>query len=130
MLRSLLIGFLILSALTSKGAGAQIVKDDLNISADMLLEFFNSVSVQSSKAAELSAANTVRSPYAYTSFNKDQIKPLISKLRQIGPITIPGQNNQMDYVPVGAMVFHKAVLPTSQQVYYCVSGLSPPTAKT
>lgn len=129
MLRSLLIGFLILSALTSKGAGAQILKDDLNISADMLLEFFNSVSVQSSKAAELSAAITDRSSYAYTSFNSNQLKPLITRLRQIGPITIPGQYDQADRFPEGGMVFRKLVLPVSQQAFYCVSGLSPPTGE-
>ncbi len=129
MLRSLLIGFLILSALTSKGAGAQILKEDLNISADMLLEFFNSVSVQSSKAAELSAIITDRSSFVYTSFNINQLKPPVTRLRQSGPITMPGQYDQTEHFPEDGMVFHKIVLPASQQVFYCASGLSPPAGE-
>jgi hypothetical protein len=124
-----MIGFLILSALTSKGAGAQIVKNDLSISADMLLEFFNSVSVQSSKAAELSEARTDRSSCACTSFNNSQLKPHITRLEQIGPIAMQEQYDQAKHFPECGMVFRKPDLLASRQSYCCVSGLSPPAGE-
>lgn len=128
MLRSLLIGFLILSALTSKGAGAQIIYEDLNISADMLLGFFNSVSVQSGKTAELSESRTDRSSYTYTSFN-NQLKTIVIRLRQICPIAVPGHYCLEEHLSDAGSVSHKTVLTASQQAYYCVSGLSPPEDK-
>jgi len=126
LLRSLLIGFLILSALTSKGAGAQIVKSDLSISADMLLEFFNSVSVQGSKAAGLSTARADRSSYACTSFNSSQLKTLVTRLEQIGPVAIQGHHDHAKHLPECGMVSRRPALLASRQAYCCVSGLSPP----
>jgi hypothetical protein len=49
--RSLLIGFLILSALTSKGVGVQI-NQDIAISADMLLDFYNAAVAYAEKQAD------------------------------------------------------------------------------
>lgn len=129
MLRNLLIGFLILSALTSKGAGVQTVKSDLSISTDMLLEFFNSVSVQSSKAAGLSTAVTDRSAYVRTSFGSNQLKPLLTGLEQTGTTALPGQYDLAEHLSESGMVSRKPVLFASQLVYCCVSGLSPPVGK-
>ncbi len=126
MLRSLLIGFMILSALTSRGAEVQILKSELSISADMLLEFFNSVTVQSTRAAELSAAKTDSSS-SYVSFNKNEAQSLFVRLRQINAIVWMGKSSQTDHDLKGEKVFIKPVLADGHQVFFCVSGLSPPT---
>lgn len=126
MLRSLLIGFMILSALTSKGAEVQILKSELTISADILLEFFNSVTVQSSKAAELSAAKKDSSS-AYASFDNNEVQTLSGGLRQINPIVWMEKNNQTDHDLKGEKAFIKPVSADGHQVFFCVSGLSPPT---
>lgn len=49
MFRSLFIGFLILSALTSKGAAIQINQEYAKIAADFLLEFLNRSSLYTDK---------------------------------------------------------------------------------
>lgn len=126
MLRSLLIGFLILSALTSKGAEAQILKNDLNISADILLEFFNSVTVQNTKAAELSAAKIDGSTFMHTSFSKREVQSLFGRLRQISPIAWMEKCNQTDHDLKGETVFLRPVSSDEYKAFFCESGLSPP----
>lgn len=126
MLRSLIIGFLILSALTSKGAEAQMLKSELNISADILLEFFNSVTVQNSKTAEFSSAKMDSSFRAYASLNNIDDKMLIGRLKQISPIICMEKCDQADYDLKGEAVFLKPVSSDGHQAYFCVSGLSPP----
>lgn len=116
MLRSLLIGFMILSALTSKGAEVQIFKSDLTISADMLLEFFNTVTVQNSKAAELLAAKA----------DGSYVQIQLCRLRQTGPIALLKQSGQTDHDLKSVPVFLKPVSSDGPHALFCVSGLSPP----
>jgi hypothetical protein len=53
--RSLLIGFLILSTLASKGVGVQI-NHDITISADILLDFYNAAVAYAEKQADFTDA--------------------------------------------------------------------------
>jgi hypothetical protein len=55
VLRSLFIGFLILSTLTSKGVGVQI-NQNAALSADMLLNLYNAAVAYADRQAEFSAA--------------------------------------------------------------------------
>jgi len=128
LFRSLLIGFLILSALTSKGAGAQIISTNLNISADMLLELFNSVSAQTARNAELSNVQADRALITCALSNGKTVLPF----RTISP-----KNNAFTwYDPVDKSIY-RAVYSEIRpgQILYCrsgvfshVSGLSPPFA--
>ncbi len=129
MLRSLLIGFLIFSALTSKGAEAQIVNVNLNISADMLLELFNSVTSQTARNAELSSAPADRALLSYALSNGKAILPLRA---------ISSKNNLFTwYDPIDKSIFRTAFSKLcSAQIAYCrsgvfshVSGLSPPYSR-
>lgn len=128
MFRSLLISFLILSALTSKGAEAQIVKTNLNISADMLLELFNSVPAQTARNAGLTNAQADRALIAYTLSTGRAVLPL----RAISPKS----NAFIWYDPIDKFIFR--TVPSEIRpslISYCrngvlsrVSGLSPPYA--
>lgn len=127
MFRSLLIGFLILSALTSKGAGIQIADTNL-ISADMLLEFFNSVSAQTAKNAELSPAAADRALAACALSNGRAVLPF------------PGISSKSTFFvwcdPINRTNFRAGfsdICPEQMSLYrsgafLLVSGLSPPHA--
>jgi hypothetical protein len=128
LLRSLLIGLLIFSALTTKGAEAQIVNANLNISADMLLELFNSVTAQTARNAELSSAPADRVLLAYALSNGKAVLPFRA---------ISSKNNVFTwYDPIDKSIFKTAFGKLcSAQTAYCrsgafshVSGLSPPYA--
>ncbi len=123
-----MIGFLILSALTSKGAEAQIVNANLSISADMLLELFNSVSAQTARNAELSTAQADRALVAYALSNGRAVLPF----RTISP----KNSTFLWYDPIDSSTFRTVSLKIHPgQILYCrsgafshVSGLSPPYA--
>jgi hypothetical protein len=117
-----------LSALTSKGAGAQIVNANLNISADMLLDLFNSVSAQTAGNAEISPAQADRVMLSYALSNDRAILPF----RAISP-----KNNAFIwYDPIDKSIFRAVsweinpgqVLYRRNGVFSHVSGLSPPYA--
>lgn len=128
MFRSLLIGFLILSALTSKGAGTQLVNIDLNISADMLLEFFNSVSAQTAKNAELTPAPADGASAAYALSNGGAVLPLRSVSGKsasfiwFDPIDRTGIGKVFSEICPEQMSYYRS------GAFLLVSGLSPPYA--
>lgn len=126
MFRSLFIGFLILSALTPKGAGAQIIKSDLNISADKLLELFNSVSVRTGMTTEFTAVQAKRSDGAYISSDNGAADSRQNGLKQFSPAALFEQSDWTHYALQGDTVFQEPVPYIGTRFFFYVSGLSPP----
>ncbi|HEX2944459.1 MAG TPA: hypothetical protein VHT96_00710 [Clostridia bacterium] len=128
MFRSLLIGFLILSALTSKGAGAQIVNANLNISADMLLEFFNSVSAQTAKNAEISPAKAERGLLSYALSDNKAVIPFRAMSPRNNAFTWYDPIDKSIFRAVSWEIYPGQILYYRSGVFSHVSGLSPPYA--
>ncbi len=128
MLRSLLIGFLILSALTSKGAEAQIVNANLNISADMLLELFNSVTAQTARNAELSSAPADRALLAFTLSNGKAVVPFRAISSKNNVFAWYDPIDKSIFRTVFSKIFSAQILYFRSGVFSHVSGLSPPYA--
>ena len=81
MLRSFFIGFLILSALTSKGAEIQINQKAANIPAEMLLELFNAAFSNADKQTELPISECERAFYSNRSESRYSTEKLLGKIR-------------------------------------------------
>ena len=128
MFRSLLIGFLILSALTSKGAGAQLVNTNLNISADMLLEFFNSVSAQTAKNAELTHGAADRTLVAYALSNSRTVLPLRSASGKSTTFIWCDPVDRIGFGTIFSEIYPEQLSYYRDGAYLLVSGLSPPFA--
>lgn len=126
MLRSLLIGFLILSALASKGAEAQIIKNYSNIPAEMLLELFNAVTAQSDKTAEFSSTDVKEAFFSYARIGGKTIESISGKTKNSNQFNWFEQNFQtschLHYTALGS---HSRTM-ICKEAFLCVSGLSPP----
>lgn len=134
MLRSLLIGFLILSALTSNGAGAQNMKS-ANITMDMLLELFSTVAVtgtrdlspcptlcDANKASDFLPAKKEASFFGCGSLDTSETDTLFGSWAALWP-------EHYDYSCncLAQKVFIMYGQPINSGAPYCVSGLSPPS---
>lgn len=97
MFRSLFIGFLILSALTSKGAGYQINQNITNISADTLFELFNAAAAHAEKQAELSDAGTDGVLLNNASGSFVAIEELLKSIRQGSPVVWDAPDDKINY---------------------------------
>lgn len=83
MFRSLLIGFLILSALTSKGVGVQI-DHNITISADILLDFYNAAVAYAEKQADFIDAKKGSAFFCSSSETAIAIQKIIRSVRHDG----------------------------------------------
>lgn len=127
MFRSLFIGFLILSALTSKGVGVQINQNNTNISADMLLELFNAAAAYADKQAELSVAKPDGAFLSNTSGSMGAIEELLRPMRQGSPFVWvePDDKNSSTYAQFSKTDLQQKQFSTGD-VYSCGSDISPP----
>jgi len=115
-----------LSALTPKGAGAYIARSDHGVSADMLLEFFNSVSVRTGNADDFSAVQA-KKPVAEYFFSDNSVDDSQQNgLKQFSPAALIGQSDRMEYVIQCETVYQKPVPFTGARFFFFISGLSPP----
>jgi hypothetical protein len=142
LLRSLLIGFLILSALTSNGGEAQSIKS-VNITKDMLLELFNTVAVHTGKVGTHSATNKASTIfdankasgaslgekrgvlYTCTPIGASKTDSLFGSCTAIWP-------EYYDYYDCNLLAQEISLMhgqPINSGARYCVSGLSPPCFK-
>ena len=130
MFRSLFIGFLILSALTTKGTEIQINQRIADIPADMLLEFFNAAFSYADRQTELSLAGCDSAFFNNQSESRYAIGKLLEKIKH---------DNAASWV-VQTDVYHFSDLQCTnaslQQKQFCTSnvyafasGLSPPDFK-
>jgi len=138
LLRSLLIGFLIFSALSSNGAGAQSTKS-VNITTDMLLELFNTVAVNAgrvgvhsttdkaaalcdaSKASALLSARRGAGFFACGSLDTSETDDFFSSCAALWP-----EYCDYNYNSPAQKLFIMHAQPINSGAPYCVSGLSPP----
>lgn len=127
MLRSLFIGFLILSTLASKGVGVPINQNNINISADMLLEFFNAVVAHTDKQAELSVAKTDRVFLSNTSGSGGAIEELLRPIRPYNQVVWaePDDKSNCSNPPCGDADLQQKQF-CKGEVYSCCTDLSPP----
>ena len=130
MFRSLFIGFLILSALTSKGAGVQINQNITNISADMLLELFNAAVAHADKQAELSVAGPDEVLLSNSSGSGGAIEELLKSIRQGSPVVggAPDDKNRYSSVQFSIDNLQQKQVCTGE-IYSCGADLSPPNCR-
>jgi len=138
LIRSLFIGFLILSALTAKGAGFQIV-NNLNITPDMLPDLINaavSACAEISGASSLNRDTIVEKDYSFGKHQKAIKSIKTSKSIKSGSLSF---GDEFDDLPVHAwpaVLFDDPGLCGSVSIHVLVrvlsgesgrtSGLSPP----
>lgn len=128
MFRSLFIGFLILSALISKGAEVQINQNITNISRDMLLELLNASIFHADKQVELSVMGSDEVFFSRHSENRCAIEELLRPIRHSSPViwAEPADeynctNLQYTNVKLQQKQF------CSSNVSFCSSDISPPS---
>ncbi len=127
MIRSLFIGFLILSALTSKGAEAQIVTST-NITPAMLRDIISAASACSEKSAVTSCDNGRVSCYNSLESGKSYLLSFNHNRSEVFIVTTPTDGDSClkqccGITDCGAVCTHNGM-------YSCMSGLSPPNKYT
>ena len=127
MIRSLFIGFLILSALTSKGAEAQIVTST-NITPAMLRDIISAASACAEKSDVTSCDNGYASCYNSSEAGKLYLLSFNHNRSEVFIVTTPTDINSClmqccDIPDCGAFC-------TNNGMNSCMSGLSPPDKYT
>lgn len=121
MFRSLFIGFLILSAITSRNAGIQI-NQSTDLSPDILLQLFNTAFSCCDEQPELSDSDAALLSCAHKDVN-------INKLTKIRKIDMPFWYAPAIYI-FTAIFFYVPLIFLKQKycsrIYLCISDLSPP----
>ena len=130
MLRSLFIGFLILSALTSKDVGVRAGQNFLNISADMLFELFNAaVTCADRQSGELNAESGNHILFIKgTPANSGAIKRLFETDGKDSPIPVwidKFDNNEFFDSKICKAALNKKMV-SIREVYSCCADISPP----
>lgn len=126
MFRSLFIGFLILSALTSKGVDAQIANNNTNIPSDMLLELFSTVMAQFGETASYSADKSDEVLFSHAAPVAGSAKVLFEDFGKELQALCPDRNNVHDFGLQFAGFVAQAGQHIGSEAGFCVSGLSPP----
>ena len=127
MFRSLFIGFLIFSALTSKGAVVQINQDINNISADMLLEFFNAALTHADKQAELTFARPDGVLFSDNSGDRAAIEKLLRLISHDNPVVWADSISEYGYSDLQySNVSLMQKQPCRCGAFSCASDTSPP----
>lgn len=127
MLRSLFIGFLILSALASNGVGNQINQNITNSSTDMLLELFNAAVNHADKRAETFVASSNKAYFNTASSSKNNIDKLMKSLRQDHPVAwVDSSNKDSCSNPRCETAGLQQRQLYQGEVYSCGTDLSPP----
>lgn len=126
MLRSLFIGFLILSSLTAKGTEAQIAVNTNSMPAGAPTGFFGTMPGQMGKTAGIVSTGARK-----VFFSCDTIDNMADGLLSgmVNNNAIPAwfeDNYRPDYQSRCAEVLPGQVCACTDAAFYCVSGLSPP----
>ena len=123
MIRSIFIGFLILSTLTTKGAEAQIAAST-NISAVALRDLISAASACAEKAGGTSCESSrIINCSSFESINS-HILSLNNNSNEVFIVALPSDGNL--FLARGEGIQDFAALPTDKGMYCCKSGLSPP----
>ena len=127
MFRSLFIGFLILSALASNGAGIQMNQNMTNSSTDMLLELFNAAVAHADKQAEFFVASSNKAYFNTNSGSRNTIEKLMRSLRQDHPVAwVDSSNKDSCSNPRCETAGLQQRQLYQGEVYSCGTDLSPP----
>ena len=130
MLRSLFIGFLILSSLTTKGVEAQVAENINNMPADALPGFFGTMPGQTEKTGDIDSVAAKSAFFCRGSINV-KADGFLSGMVDNGAIPAWLEDNcRPDYRPGYVGVLPEQVCPFEDEAFYCVSGLSPPCFRT
>ncbi len=126
MFRSLVIGFLILSTLASKGVGVQI-DQNIAISADILLGFYNAAVAYAEKQADFSDAKKDSALLCNSSETAIAIQEMIQSVRhdsQTGWITPDSlENSRNEQLGTSEQCLNSSC---KGEIFSCGSDISPP----
>lgn len=127
MFRSLFIGLLLVSALTSKGATVQINQNIINHSSDMLLEIFNAAAAYADKQTELSVARPNGVFLNNASGRSTEIEEILRTIRQNSPVVwIESGDKSICTNPRCGQANMQQKPFCKGEVYTCGTDLSPP----
>ena len=126
MFRSLLIGFLILSTLASKGVGVQI-NHDIAISAELLLDFYNAAVAYAEKQADFADAKKDSAFLCSSNETVIAIQKIIRSVRHDSQTAWAMPDNPGNYRNDPFKTLGQSVKSSGRgEIFSCGSDISPP----
>jgi hypothetical protein len=126
LFRNLFIGFLILSALTAKGAGTQVAENNNNTPADTMPGFFGFIPEQAGKTGGLVSSGVKKAFFSRDTIDCKADEPLSGIADEDANLAWFEGICRRDCRPGCVSALPEQVFPFADEAFYCVSGLSPP----